>query len=122
MNPDAFIASETVENPLNYGCPMCGGPCRGHDLSAIDQDMRLKACGLVLYEDQLNGHRWVGPAGSPAIRLFPNRVKVTALYMAQPKPGMEIEAVDGEKYILPKDFQGDWFSIKSPKGVALIAV
>jgi len=106
MSPDAFIGSETIEAP-----PM----------DAVQADMRLKRCGLVYYEDQLNGHRWVGPAGSAATRLFPNRLKVTALYLTVPKPGLEITALDGERYVLEKDFKGDWFSVVSPKNVPLIA-
>lgn len=80
--------------------------------------MRLKRCGLVFYEDQLSGERWVAP---PAARETEQaRIKVLPLFMVKPVPGMQITATDGEKYLLPADFKGTWFDVVSPKGKELI--
>lgn len=144
MNRDAFEGSETVER----GGEPRGLPFVAHmnkDLSfsivaagddqveryqasktsteyiageeAVDQDMRLKRCGLVWYEDQLTSRRWVA---RPGIVPGAARLKVLPLFMVKPAAGLEIEATDGEKYILPREFKGDWFSIVSPKNVPLI--
>lgn len=137
MNQGTFIASETVEHDgdaLRYA----GGepasmpvyrqlvpkealfhvfPPHSEDKSPAAQDARLKSCGLVQYDDQLSSKRFIAPAG----KRFDSRVQVLPLYMVKPKPGMEIEAIDGEKYVLPADFKGDWFEVTSPKGVRLIA-
>lgn len=145
MNTDAFEGSETVDgyrgrrvpvaiDPADIGrehtAETCGG-CVIHQTGgshsddayvshvdvAVDRDMRLKRCGLVYNEGQLTGQKWVAPPGGT----YPGIVKVLPLYLAKPTPRLEITATDGEKYLLPADFKGDWFSIRSPKGVDLIA-
>jgi hypothetical protein len=143
MNPDAFEGSETVTverfgDALRYtgGEPASipierlsvadfvaahpeyaqGAPLQtaiGHEAM---QDTRLKACGLVQYDCQLSSKRWIAPAG----RRFETRTQVLPLFMVKPKPNMEIEALDGEKYLLPADFQGDWFDVVSDLGRRLI--
>jgi hypothetical protein len=83
----------------------------------VDAD-RLKGCGLAYHERQVDMFCWIGP---------PQRsydggsiVKVLPLTLAQPRPNMKIEALDGERYLLPHDFRGTWFDVTSPKGVSLI--
>lgn len=131
MNTDAFIASETVdrEAAARYNEPYGVPVERSADLDdyltaeretnhAANQDMRLKRCGLVFYENQLSSHRYVAPAGKR--QADEARLRVIPLYLAKPIPGMEIEALDGEKYLLPKDFKGDWFDVTSETGKKLI--
>lgn len=102
-----------------------GNGTLGYDNAAEMQDMRLKRCGLVWKEDQLNGRRWVAPPAQRTaldhdVHVDPHRFKVLPLYLVKPMPGLEIEATDGEKYLLPLDFKGDWFAVKSPTGKELI--
>lgn len=92
-------------------------PCRPPMPDAVAQDMRLKRCGLVWYEDQLDSRRWVS---RPGIVAGSARVKVLPLSMVEPTPELEITALDGEKYFIPKDFKGDWFSVAGPSGRKLI--
>jgi len=82
----------------------------------VQADARLKNCGLVWREDQSDSHRWVEPAPTR----HEGRIKTLPLFMVKPVAGLEIHALDGERYVLPKDFKGDWFLVTSPKGVALI--
>ncbi len=110
MNRTVPIAEFVAAHPeYAQGAPTTG---------SVDQDMRLKRCGLVFYENQLSSQRFVAPAGRPQSE--DARLKVLPLYLTKPVPGMEIEALDGEKYVLEKDFNGDWFDVTSPKGVKLI--
>lgn len=84
--------------------------------SAEEESNRLKSCGLVWREDQADSRRWVEPAATRR----EGRIKTLALFTIKPTPGLEIHALDGERFLLPKDFKGDWLSIKSPKGKELI--
>lgn len=130
MNFDAFEASETIERtPSGNTADEIREVARraprglahivdnGLEYDPVAQDTRLKACGLVWYENQLDGSRWVGP---PATLNGGARVKILPLYMVKPGPGLEIEAIDGEKYLLEKTFHGTWFEVTSPLGVKLI--
>jgi hypothetical protein len=85
--------------------------------SAEEESNRLKTCGLVWREDQADSRRWVEPAPTR----HQGRIKTLPLFMVKPKPRLEIHALDGERFLLPKDFKGSWFDVKSPKGIPLIA-
>lgn len=89
------------------------------DAIAVEQDNRLKACGVVYHENQTTSKGYVGP---PERRLAGVGPKFTVLPLSrvQPKPGMEIHAADGEAYTLPLNFTGNWFAVRSPKGVPLV--
>lgn len=88
------------------------------DALAVEQNQRLQNCGLHYHENQSTSRGYVGP---PVRRTNPEpRYTVQPLTRVTPKPGMEIHAVDGEKYTLPLSFAGTWFDIISPKGVKLI--
>lgn len=86
---------------------------------AVEQDIRLKACGVAYHENQTTSRGYVGP---PVHRLDGAGPKFTVqpLNRVEPKPGMEIHATDGEKYTLSLNFAGTWFDVVSPKGKRLI--
>jgi hypothetical protein len=87
-------------------------------MNAEEENRRLQSSGLVHFDRARDSKRWIGPAGEQAY--YTGKIRVTPLMFVKPAPGLEIHSRDGEQYVLPKDFEGDWFKVVSPKGIPLI--
>lgn len=85
---------------------------------ALNDTMRLQQCGLVHHLNVLTSQRWIGP---PERILDGNgtRIQRLPLHVIKPQQGMEIRALDGERYAIEGN-PGSWFDVASPTGKRLI--